>query len=106
MRNIMSEHLDINEVTQIFSDKIKQAPPLTGSIKVIIENVGNVYLEHVDNINTASNRDDDADCGVQMSADTYTKLINGELSGMAAFMQGKLNVEGDMSIAMNLGNFI
>lgn len=102
----MSNHLNLNEVTKTFSDKIISAPPLTGTMKVVIENVGTVYLEHVDNNNIASNKDIDADCGVHMSEDTFKQLISGELSGMAAFMQGKLDVKGDMSIAMNLGNFI
>lgn len=102
----MSEHLNIDEITKTFSNKITNAPPLTGTLKVIIENVGTVYLESIDNNNIASNKDIDADCGVHMSEDTFKQLLSGELSGMAAFMQGKLDVKGDMSIAMHLGNFI
>ncbi len=102
----MSEHLNLNEITQTFSNKITHAPALTGTLKVIIENVGTVYLENIDNTNIASNKDTEADCGVSMSEDTFKQLLSGELSGMAAFMQGKLDVKGDMSIAMHLGNFI
>ena len=102
----MSNHLNIDEITKTFSDKITSAPPLSGTLKVIIENVGTVYLENIDNNNVASNKDTEADCGVHMSEETFKQLLSGELSGMAAFMQGKLDVKGDMSIAMHLGNFI
>ena len=102
----MSDHLNIDEITKNFTDKITNAPPLTGTLKVIIEDVGTVYLENIDSNNIASNKDEDADCGVHMSEETFKKLLSGELSGMAAFMQGKLDVKGDMSIAMHLGKFI
>ena len=102
----MSNHLNIDEVTKTFSQKVANAPALTGTLKVVIENVGTVYLETVDNSNMASNKDEDADCGVHMSEDTFKQILSGELSGMAAFMQGKLDVKGDMSIAMHLGNFL
>jgi putative sterol carrier protein len=102
----MSEHLHIDAVTQKFAEKIEHGPALPGTIKVTIGDIGTIYLEHIDNKNMASNKDAEADCGIQISEETYKKLISGELSGMAAFMQNKLIVTGDMSIAMQLGNFI
>ena len=38
-----------------------------------------------------------------MSLDTFKKMVARELDGTAAFMQGKLKVAGDMSVAMKLG---
>jgi len=37
---------------------------------------------------------------------TLTEMINGETDGMAAFMSGKLRTEGDMSLAMKLGQLL
>ncbi len=39
---------------------------------------------------------------LKMTAADLTSLLNGDLSPMAAFMQGRLKVEGDMSAAMRL----
>jgi putative sterol carrier protein len=39
---------------------------------------------------------------LKMTAADLVSLLNGELSPMAAFMQGRLRVEGDVSAAMRL----
>ncbi|MEW5939838.1 MAG: SCP2 sterol-binding domain-containing protein, partial [Chloroflexota bacterium] len=39
-----------------------------------------------------------------LSADSsdYVKIFTGELDGMAAFMQGKIKLAGDLNLAMKL----
>jgi putative sterol carrier protein len=39
---------------------------------------------------------------VEVAAKDLTALVRGELKPMAAFMQGRLKVKGDMSVAMQL----
>jgi len=51
---------------------------------------------------TASNDDGDADATIKVTWDDFKKLQAGELDGTMAFMQGKLKVDGDMSVAMQL----
>jgi putative sterol carrier protein len=36
------------------------------------------------------------------AASDYISLINGELNAMQAFMQGKIKIKGDMSLAMKM----
>ncbi len=38
----------------------------------------------------------------KMTAADFVAMTNGELNPVAAFMQGKIKVEGDMSVAMRL----
>lgn len=47
-----------------------------------------------------------ADCTITMSRDDFEALIAGELNPTAAFMQGKLRVDGDMSVAMQLSQLM
>jgi len=39
---------------------------------------------------------------LQMAANDFLALVNGELNGMQAFMQGKVRVKGDMALVMKM----
>jgi putative sterol carrier protein len=55
---------------------------------------------------TISTTDAPADCTIKLSLEDLEAMLSGELSATSAFMQGKLKVEGDMSIAMALSQVI
>ena len=48
--------------------------------------------------------DKPADATLFCSAETFSKMMSGEIDGMRAFMMGKLQVEGDMGLAGRLSN--
>ncbi len=43
-----------------------------------------------------------ADVTIAMAANDFAKMIAGELQPVAAFMQGKIRLQGDMAMAMKL----
>jgi putative sterol carrier protein len=43
---------------------------------------------------------------LSMSAQDFVTMTNGDLNPMAAFMQGKIRITGDMSLAMRLQNIL
>lgn len=45
---------------------------------------------------------EDPSMSLTCTADDFVKIANGELSGVNAFMMGKLKIDGDMSMAMKL----
>lgn len=47
-----------------------------------------------------------ADCVISLSKDDLEAMVAGELAPTAAFMQGKLKVHGDMSVAMQLSQIL
>lgn len=55
---------------------------------------------------TVSTDDQDADCTVGVSMEDLQAIIAGDLDPTAAFMQGKLKVDGDMAVAMKLGSLL
>lgn len=45
----------------------------------------------------------DANCTLVLDSQTLKDIVSGETDGMQAFMAGKLRAEGDMMLAMKLG---
>ncbi|MFP1632200.1 SCP2 sterol-binding domain-containing protein [Zhengella sp. ZM62] len=56
--------------------------------------------------NTVTTTDGDADCTIKMAKSDFEDMLAGELDPTAAFMQGKITVEGDMSVAMQLSSLL
>jgi putative sterol carrier protein len=55
---------------------------------------------------TISTTDGPADCTITLSLDDLESLISGDLNPTMAFMTGKLKIEGDMSVAMQLSQLV
>lgn len=73
-----------------------------GSVKFVIEDEGSIRIDE-----TGVKEDDsDADCTLIADADTFSEILSGELNATAAFMGGRLKVEGDMGLAMKLGSVL
>lgn len=50
--------------------------------------------------------DGDADVTIAASLDTFRAMFEGELSPTAAYMTGKIRIDGDMGAAMKLSQFL
>ncbi|RPE71971.1 putative sterol carrier protein [Pacificibacter maritimus] len=70
-----------------------------GSAKFVITDEGSVVVD----ANGAREADVDADVTLTADLETFQGIIEGDVNPTAAFMQGKLTVEGDMGMAMQLG---
>jgi putative sterol carrier protein len=75
---------------------------LEGSVKLVIEGEGAVRIDG----GGATAGDGEADCTMTASADTFRSMLDGDLDPTAAFMSGRLSVEGDMGLAMKLGSLL
>jgi putative sterol carrier protein len=75
---------------------------LEGSAKFVIENEGAIVID----ANGARAGDDDTDVTLTASRDTFESILAGDLDPAAAFMSGRLSVDGDMGMAMKLGSVL
>ena len=70
------------------------------SAKFEIENEGSIVLSE----GSVYAADDPTDVTFTASAEIFEEIFNGELEPPAAFMTGKLKIDGDMGTAMRLAN--
>ena len=73
-----------------------------GSAKFVIEGEGAVMIDGA-GVRAA---DEEAEVTMTADADTFQSIMDGDLNATAAFMSGKLSVDGDMGQAMKLGTVL
>lgn len=91
----------INDAIEVLSGKIDTSS-LSGSAKFAIEGEGSILVDAAG----VRASDDDADVTMSASADTFQAILEGDDSATAAFMSGRLTIDGDMSVAMAMASMI
>lgn len=86
----------IQEAVTRLSEKIGS---FDGSVKFVIPDEGAIMIDD-DGVRA---EDGGADCTMTADAETFRGILDGDVNPTAAFMTGKLKVDGDMSQAMKLG---
>lgn len=73
-----------------------------GSAKFVIEGEGSIVVD----ADGARTGDDETDVTLTANVDTFQSMMDGSTNPTAAFMTGKLSVDGDMGLAMKLGSVL
>ena len=90
----------INAAVTALNGKISDG--FDGTAKFQIEDEGGIVID-ADGVRAG---DDDADVTLSADAETFQAILEGDLDATAAFMTGKLSVDGDMGMAMKLGSLL
>lgn len=80
----------------------KDSSDFDGSAKFVIEGEGAIVIDS----SGARASDDETDVTLTADAETFQSILEGDLNPTAAFMGGKLIVDGDMGMAMKLGSIL
>lgn len=75
---------------------------LDGTAKFVITDEGAILID----ASGARIGDEEAEVTLTASADTFRALLDGDLNPTAAFMSGKLAIDGDMGLALKLGGVL
>lgn len=89
----------IEAAVAALSDKIGGS--FDGTAKFMIEGEGALIVDG-DGVR-AGEDSDEAEVTLSADADTFQEILSGDLNPTAAFMGGRLKVDGDMGVAMKLG---
>ncbi len=90
---------------QDIADRLKSQVESAGFNRSVKFDTGSDGVILIDGT-SISTTDGPADCTIKLSLDDLESLIAGDLNPTMAFMSGKLKIEGDMSIAMQLSQLI
>ena len=98
--------MSLESATQAVRTKVGDNSGLGATVKFDMGDEGAVFVDGMSSPNSVTNENKDADCTVSCTLATMEALIAGDLDPTAAFMQGKIKVEGDMSVAMKLSQIL
>ncbi len=93
--------MDINQLRNDLATKVTEIEPIGKKLKFNLDGEF-ILINGSGETNTISDQDDDADCTITMSLDTYQKLQRKEIKPMIATLQGKIKVKGDLGLARKL----
>jgi len=90
----------IETAVAALNDKIEGG--FDGLAKFVIGDEGSVMIDS--DGARAGDGDEDADVTLSADADVFQSILEGETNPTAAFMTGKLKIDGDMGLAMKLAS--
>jgi putative sterol carrier protein len=88
----------VDEAVAALSAKLSGG--VAGRVKFVIAGEGSVMVDATG----VRAGDDEADVTLTADAETFQGILSGEVNPTSAFMSGRLSVEGDMGLAMQLGS--
>ncbi len=87
----------INQAVEALNGKLSGSG-FDGTAKFVIEGEGAIVMDG----DGARAADDEAEVTMTADADTFRSILEGDLDPTAAFMSGRLKIDGDMGAAMRL----
>jgi len=93
--------MSLGDLTETVKSKMGSAS-ITGTIKFDLGDTGVIRIDGTSSPATVDNEDGDSDCTIKVAENDFREIMDGNQDAQAAFMMGKLKVEGDMSVAMQL----
>src|SRR5262249_52887720 len=106
-KNPREREMNLQDVADALTKRVDGKSGLGGTLKFDLGSDGCLFIDGTGSANTVTvNRQDPASCTITMTAADFDELIHGRLQPTAAFMQGKMKVDGDMGLAMKLGQMV
>ncbi len=86
----------VNAAVEKLQEKVGN---FSSTAKFVIEDEGSIMIDE----SGVRAGDEDAEVTLTASRDTFEGILDGSVNPMTAYMSGKLSLDGDMSVAMQLG---
>lgn len=93
--------MDIDDIRRELAGKVKEIPPIGKILKFKLDEHF-ITIDGSGGTNELRDTDEEANCTITMSVETYLKLQRKEIKPMIATLTGKLKVKGDIGLAQKL----
>ena len=98
--------MSLEQITEQMRSRVGTSANLRKSVKFDFGDDGAVRIDDTVSPAVVDNQNIPTDCTVKVSMADFTDMATGKQNPQMAFMMGKLKVEGDMSVAMQLGSIL
>ena len=92
----------VADITDRLREALKDRPGLPKTLKVDFKGEGFIHIAG----QSVTNDDAPADCTVVVAREALTAMAKGELDPMSAMLRGRLKIQGDMAVAMQLQSML
>ncbi len=96
--------MSLEDITATIRDKAQSMEANDKAVKIDLKGDGFIFIDGTTTPPTVSNDDRDADVTLIISEENFEGLMDGSLNPQMAFMMGKLKIDGDMGLALKLGD--
>lgn len=93
--------MDIQKIKQDLAEKVAVISPIGKKLKFKLDNDA-ILIDGTGDKNIVYDLDEEADCTIIMSQETYLKIQRNEIKPLMATLTGKLKVKGDIGLAQKL----
>lgn len=93
------------EILELVKTQAGNIEPINSKLKFMVGDDA-IMVDGTGESNVVTDSNDDADCVISCSAETFMKLKSGDLNPMMAVMSGKVKIKGDMGLAMKVQSLI
>ena len=98
--------MSLEAITEQMKTRIGDGGNFKKSVKFDFGGDGLVHIDDTVSPPVVDNTDAPVDCTVKVSMADFTEIASGKQNAQMAFMMGKLKVDGDMSVALQLGSIL
>lgn len=98
--------MSIEAITDQMKTRIGAGGSFKKSVKFDFGSDGMVHIDDTVTPPVVDNADAPVDCTVKVSMADFMEIANGKQNAQMAFMMGKLKIDGDMSVALQLGSIL
>jgi putative sterol carrier protein len=92
----------VADITDRLRLALQDRPGLAKSLKLDFKGEGFIHIEG----RSVTNDDAPADCTVVIAREDLVAMAKGELDPMSAMLRGRLKIQGDMAVAMQLQSML